>query len=106
MDLRPLVASRPARSVTRKTSFGAGGVGFAAAALGNLTWSNYLDELNRVAADNGHDGSSAAFQGMVNYVFYDAAAFNLSGPAALNQALEDETLSIANLNAYAAAYTP
>jgi len=72
-----------------------------------LDFDNFQTEMNRIAAAEGHDGSSGAFQGMVNYILYDAAAFNLSGPAALNANLDaGNVMLISDADTYGAAYTP
>ena len=74
--------------------------------LGNLTWSNFNDELITAANANGHNSSDTAFNAFIDYIFFDAAAFNLADNAALDTALTNETMSISNLNTYAAAYSP
>ena len=78
----------------------AGGAG------GNLTWDNFNAELIDAANANGHNDNDAEFNAFVDYIFFDAAAFNLADGAALDTALTNETMSIANLTTYAAAYTP
>ena len=74
--------------------------------LGSLTWANFNSELIRAANENGHNNSDPEFNAFVDYIFFDAAAFNLADGNALDTALTNETLSIANLDTYAAAYTP
>jgi len=68
-----------------------------------LTWANVNSELVRAATENGH---LADMNGMSNYIFHDAAAFNLADGAAYNAAISAETLAISDMDTYAAAYTP
>ena len=84
------------------TSLPVGGV----ADLGNLTLANFESELIRAANANGHNSSDTAFNAFVDYIFFNAAAFNLADGAALDTALTNETMSISNLDTYAAAYVP
>lgn len=72
----------------------------------NLTWSNFNNELVRAANANGHNDNDAEFNAFVDYIFFDASAFNLASGAALDTALTNETMTIADLDTYAAAYTP
>jgi hypothetical protein len=72
----------------------------------NLTWANFESELLRVATNEGHNTPDSTFNAFVDYVFFDAAAFNLADGAALDTALTNETMSIADLETYGAAYTP
>jgi|TARA_S200002703_G_C3717618_1_gene220462 hypothetical protein len=72
----------------------------------NLTWSNFNAELITAANANGHNDNDTEFNAFVDYIFFDAAAFNLADGAALDTALTNETMSIADLTTYAAAYTP
>lgn len=74
--------------------------------MGNLTWDNFESELIRAANENGHNSNDTAFNAFVDYIFFDAAAFNLADNAALDTALTNETMAISDLNTYAAAYTP
>lgn len=73
---------------------------------GNLTWANFESELIAAANANGHNDNDTEFNAFVDYIFFDAAAFNLADGAALDTALTNETMSIADLTTYAAAYTP
>lgn len=73
---------------------------------GNLTWANFNAELITAANANGHNDNDTEFNAFVDYIFFNAAAFNLAGGAALDAALTNETMSIADLTTYAAAYTP
>lgn len=73
---------------------------------GNLTWANFESELIRAANANGHNSNDTAFNAFVDYIFFNAAAFNLADGAALDTALTNETMSISNLDTYAAAYVP
>jgi len=73
---------------------------------GKLTWANFESELIRAANANGHNSNDTAFNAFADYIFFDAAAFNLADGAALDTALTNETMSISNLNTYAAAYVP
>lgn len=85
------------------TSLPVGGVaGFSV----NLTWANFESELIAAANANGHNDNDTEFNAFVDYIFFDAAAFNLADGAALDTALTNETMSIADLTTYAAAYTP
>ena len=77
-----------------------------AAAAAYLTWANFNSELVRAANENGHNDNDAEFNDFTDYIFFDAAAFNLADNAALDTALTNETMSIADLDTYAAAYTP
>ena len=72
----------------------------------NLTWANFNAELITAANANGHNDNDTEFNAFVDYIFFDAAAFNLADGAALDTALTNETMSIADLTTYAAAYTP
>lgn len=71
-----------------------------------LTWGNFNSELIRAANANGHNSNDTAFNAFVDYIFFDVAAFNLADNSALDTALTNETMSIADLDTYAAAYTP
>jgi hypothetical protein len=78
----------------------------ASGTAGNLTWANFESELIRAANANGHNSNDTAFNAFVDYIFFNAAAFNLADGAALDTALTNETMSISNLDTYAAAYVP
>jgi len=80
-------------------------VRFAAPAVAEtqLTWDNYQSELIRV--QNLNAIPDAQFNAMSNFVFFDATTFNLADGAALNTALTNETLTIADLETHASNYT-
>ena len=69
-------------------------------------WTNFNAQLITAADANGHNDSDSEFNAFVDYIFFNASAFNLSDGSALDTALTNETMSIANLTTYAAAYTP
>ena len=93
------------RTVTRTAGhFDSGGGGVPAET--QLTWSNWQTELERVADDNGYADNQEEFHLFSDYIWYDAAAFNLADPGAFNVAITNETLSIADLETYGAAYVP
>lgn len=75
-------------------------------ASANLTWANFNAELITAANANGHNDNDTEFNAFVDYIFFNAAAFNLADGAALDTALTNETMSIADLETYGAAYTP
>lgn len=91
---------------TQRAATGGAGGGGGAPADGNLTWVNWRSELERVASENGQLFPASAFSLFENYIWYNAAAFNLADPGALNVALENETMSVADLETYGAEYTP
>lgn len=78
----------------------------AGAGASNLTWANFNAELITAANANGHNDNDTEFNAFVDYIFFNAAAFNLADGAALDTALTNGTMSIADLTTYAAAYTP
>lgn len=72
-----------------------------------LTTTNYQTQLLAAAALNGHDATASAYNAFINYIFFDPAAYNLASGTALNNALTaGNTLALADLATYAAAYTP
>ena len=74
-----------------------------------LSWSNYESYL-QAAADNNSVARTApdyaAYNDFVDWIWFNASAFNHASNDALDTALTNETMTIADLNTYAAAYTP
>ena len=90
------VARRPIRRVARGVALP--GIGVSAF----ITWSNYQSETIRV--QNLNSIPDAQFNAMANWIFFDASTFNLADGDAMNAAVSAETMSIADLETYAATY--
>lgn len=71
-----------------------------------LTNSNHESEFLRAALANSIDTNSSDYNDFVEWIRHDASAFNLSDGDAWEAALSAESLTIADLDTYAAAYIP
>jgi hypothetical protein len=72
-----------------------------------LDWSNFQTYSLSKGAELGYDDTAEEFNAFIDWVMFNASAFNLASPAAFEAALTDgETLSKADFDTYAAAYTP
>lgn len=87
--------------------FGVEGILVNVAAETYLNFDNYEALLIAEADSLGHNDNDSEFNAFINYIFFDAAAFNLADNQALNTALASgNTLAISDMETYAAAYTP
>ena len=94
------------RGLTRDLPGYLTGVASSSGRAGYMTWANFNSELVASANAEGHNGNDTLFNAFTDYIFFDAAAFNLADGAALDTALTNETMALADLDTYAAAYTP
>ena len=80
-----------------------------AAISAKLTWDNYETELQRAADDNSVARTApdySAYNDFIDWIFFNASAFNHADNDSLDNALTNRTMTIADLDTYAAAYTP
>jgi len=69
-----------------------------------LVWNNFESEMQRAATANGHIGGG--YGAFYEWILFDGSAFGLANGDAFEAAITAGTLTIANLDTYAAAYTP
>ena len=87
--------------------FNSGGILANVGAATYLNHSNHEALLLAEAVTYGHADNAQEWQQFVNYIYFDAAAFNLADTPALNTALDaGNVLLVSDMETYAAAYTP